>query len=270
MNPDDPRLTAYALGEFDVAGRAEIEQILREEPVIAAEIEMTRQFAETLSLRLKSECVESLHTGQRAEVLACAARETPRGTHASPRQNSGWLALAAGVVLGIGLALLFPALNSLRVHPIAAGGRQSGLRDGSDVRVSLDAEPARLEENLVVVNEWSLEGITPVLTNLHGVLWAPGRMAFNGGDSVLHFDTKLPVIEFTPPPVAPNPIPVLKANRRNVYRPAAGPKTLREARYATAPTPLPAPDWGASAEELALPEDRSHAMEFPASSANFR
>ena len=248
MNPDDPRLTAYALGELDADGRAEIEQLLRENPVIAEEIEASRKFAEVLRLRLKSERAEPLLAGQRAEVLACAARARPRRPHAFPRPMPGWLALAAGVVLGIGIALLFPALNSLKVPPVV-NGRVPGLLDGSDVRVALAAEPAMPEENFAVLDEWPLEAARPVFPNLYAPAGAAGRMAFNGGESVLHFDTKLPVIEFSPPLVAQNDAPVATANRRNFPRQIAGAKTLREARYATAPAAQAAPEWDPRADE---------------------
>lgn len=257
MNPDDPRLTAYALGELDAAGRAEIAQLLRENPVIAEEIEASRTFAEMLRLRLKNERAEPLLAGQRAEVLACAARATPRRPHAFPRQMPGWLALAAGVVLGIGIALLFPALNSLKVPPLVSG-RVPGLLDGSDVRVMLAAEPAMSEETLVVLNEWPLEAGRPVFPNLHAPAWVAGRMAFNGGESVLHFDTKLPVIEFSPPLVAQNEAPVSTANWRNFSRQNAGARVLREARYATAPVPPTVPDWDTRAvERVDFPENQT-------------
>ena len=249
MNPDDPRLTAYALGELDAASRVEIEQLLRENPVIAEEIEASRKFAEMLRLRLKNEPAESLLAAQRAEVLACAARSMPPRTLAFPRQVSWWLALAAGVVLGIGIALLFPALNSLKVQPTSAGASLIIPRDGTDVRVALAAEVAVSEDNLVVLNEWPLEGMPPAFPNLRAPAWAAGRMVFNGGDPVLHFDTRLPVIEFSPPPVAQNAAPVATANRRNSSRPTTGAKTLREARYATAPAPQAAPEWDMRTEE---------------------
>src|SRR5678815_4229322 len=70
MNPDDPKLTAYALDELDAAERAEIEQVLREHPEAAAEVEATRTFAADLRVRLQRERAEPLHTEQRAEVLA--------------------------------------------------------------------------------------------------------------------------------------------------------------------------------------------------------
>ena len=257
MNPDDPRLTAHALGQLDAAGRAEIEPLLRENPALAEEIEATRKFAEMLRVRLKGERAEPLHAeplhaGQRAEVLAMRRR-----ARVFSRPIGGWLALAAGVVLGIGIALLFPALNSLHVPLTAAGGGVKLRPDGSDVRVSLDAEPARMMEDFVVLNEWPLEVTLPVFPNPP----AAGRIAFASGDPVLHFETKLPVIEFSPAPVAQIAAPVSTANRRNFSRQTTGAKTLREARYATAPVPPPAPEWDTRAVQRGF---------VPEGSADFR
>lgn len=248
MNPDDPRLTAYALGELAAEERAEIEQFLREQPEMAAEMEASRQFAEALSMRLKGEHAEPLLDAQRAEVLAFAARETPR-VQPLPRQLPSWLTLAAGVAVGIGVALLFPVLNSLKVQPATASARPAGVRDASDVRVSLVDEPASAAEDFVVLNEWPTGGFAPVVSNPIGAMWSWVRVPFSVTDSVLHFDTRLPVIEFSAQPVAQNPAPVSSASRRTISRPSAGAKTLREARYATAPAPMPAPDWDTRAEK---------------------
>ena len=264
MNPDDPRLTAYALGELDADGRAEIEELLREEPVIAAEVVATRQFAKILRVRLKSERAESLHSGQRAEVLACAARAMPRRTHSFPRQITGWLALAAGVVLGIGIALLFPALNSLKVPPTRAGVRQSSPQDGSDVRVALAADPAPPDGDAVVVNDWPLEGAMPVFPNPHGAMWAVGRMTSHDGDSVWHFDTKLPAIEFSPPPVAQNAAPISASDH---FSAGGEREDLARARYATAPFSSAAVEWDTRAGNGG---NQEQARELPARSKHFR
>ena len=256
MNSDDPRITAYALGELDAAARAEIEPLLREEPGLAAEIEATRNFSEMLRVRLISERAEPLLAAQRAEVLARLVPKMPRSAPALPRQLPGWLALAAGLVLGAGIALLFPALNSLRTPTMAKSGGTPALRDGSDVWVSLGAEPAQYVEDLVVMEDWPLETAPSAGRNPPAVVWNAGRLAFPVGGSVLHFDTRLPSIDFSPPLAAQSATLASPAQRRNVSRPGAGTKTLREARYATAPSPLAAPDWDtrAKAPALALPE----------------
>ena len=253
MNPDDPRLTAYSLGELDSAGRADVERLLHEEPRLAADIEETRQFSEILRVRLKSERAEPLLAAQRAEVLAGADRAMPQEASAFSRRIPAWLTLAAGVAAGIGIALLFPALNSLRVHPVDGGGRQSAPRDGSEVRVSLIADPAPSDEgDLVVLNEWPAGGKMPLLPNAPGIVWSSARTVLHGEDAVFHFDTRLPSIEFSAPPVAQNAAPVLPASRRAISRPASEARTLREARYSAAPAPSPVSGWSTSGEERGL------------------
>ncbi len=258
MNPDDPRLTAYALGELEPAERAEIEQLLREEPGVAAEIEAGRLFAETLRFRLKRERAEPLLAAQRAEVLACTVRDLPSRAVAVPRRIPGWLTLAAGVAVGIGVGLLFPVLNSLKVRPTATVAKAPGLRDGSDVRVSLLGESTPIVEDLVVLNEWPSDGMPPMVSNSTGVLWALARMPFSESDAGFHFETMLPVIEFSTPLAVQNTAPVSSTSRRNNSRQSTGAKTLREARYASAPTPLPAPEWDTRAVEREdLPENQA-------------
>lgn len=73
MNFDDPKITAYALGELESAeDRAAIEALLREHPELSAELEETRAVAQILRRELKAEDGEVLTTAQRKEVLAAA------------------------------------------------------------------------------------------------------------------------------------------------------------------------------------------------------
>jgi hypothetical protein len=152
MNPDDPKLTAYALDELDAAERAEIEQLLREHPEAAAEVEATRTFAADLRDRLQRERAEPLRAEQRAEVLACMAAEQPRKVVAFPRRVAAWLALAACVLVGVGWALFFPALNAMKSasHKVTVFSpeplKASKARDGSEVHIALGKEEMRLAE----------------------------------------------------------------------------------------------------------------------------
>ena len=110
MNIDDPKLTAYALDELDPAERAEIEHLLRDDPAAVAELEATRAFAAQLRARLHTERAEGLHPAQRAEVLASVAVvERPGNVIAFSRRAAAWSALAASVVIGVGIALLLVA-----------------------------------------------------------------------------------------------------------------------------------------------------------------
>src|SRR5436190_16808410 len=78
---DDPRLTAYALGELDPAEAAEIEKLLADSPAAKAVVEETRELAGLLSSRLATEPALMLSDAQRAAILAAADRHE---THPAP------------------------------------------------------------------------------------------------------------------------------------------------------------------------------------------
>ncbi len=145
MNLDDPKLTACALNELDPADRAEMEQLLCENPAAAAEVEATRAFAAQLGLRLKAERADALHPAQRAEVLASLPAK-PRNVIAFSRRAAAWSAIAASVLIGVGIALLFPALNAVKENAVSSKSRSRTLpvatiTDGSQIGVGLTPEP---------------------------------------------------------------------------------------------------------------------------------
>jgi len=55
LSPDDPKLTAYALGELDAAERAAIEAVLADSPEARAVVEEIRAAAERLTSELAAE-----------------------------------------------------------------------------------------------------------------------------------------------------------------------------------------------------------------------
>ena len=243
MNPDDPRLTAYALNELNPAERAEMERLLRDDSIAAEEVETMRAFTVQLRTRLHAEPQLGLHPAQRAEAQALAARETPK-PKAFVGQGGRWLALAAGVALGVGIALLFPALNSWKPGRVVAGSAQSRPRSGEDVQVSLNAESLVAAKEAIVSVEWSRDEMPPGIPNLPVVTWSVGRMTFEVGDPSMRFDVKLPTIDFSPPPTAPVAVRASSEIPRAKARATTGAKTLREARYATVPAPAtPIFDW---------------------------
>ncbi len=61
--PDDPRLTAYALGELEGAERAAVEAALRDDPAVRAVVEEIRATAALLSSALAEEAAADLPTG---------------------------------------------------------------------------------------------------------------------------------------------------------------------------------------------------------------
>ncbi len=173
MNTDDPKFTAYALDELDPAERAEIEQLLRDNPAAAAELEATRTVAAQLRTRLQAERAEGLHPAQRAEVLASVATETPRNVIAFSRRAAAWSALAASVVIGVGLALLFPALNRAQKRGDLTQSRfpnapVATITDASQVRVKLEspaeppAGPEPMPSSAVVENSIEVKRSAPI------------------------------------------------------------------------------------------------------------
>ena len=60
LSPDDPRLTAYALGELEGAERAAVEAALRTDPALRAEVESIRATSAQLARALAAEEMPAL------------------------------------------------------------------------------------------------------------------------------------------------------------------------------------------------------------------
>ena len=121
MKTDDPKFTAYALGELDANERAEVEALLREEPALSAEVESTRALAAQLRRELHAEPDAPLTPAQRAEVLAAAPAPALAKVTTFPARR--WLPLAASIALVAGVSALIvrqefrekAALSALRI-----------------------------------------------------------------------------------------------------------------------------------------------------------
>src|SRR5437764_1288632 len=69
LTPDDPKLTAYALGELEGEKRVEVEAMLRLNPALRAAVDEIRATAAQLETALAAE--------PEAESIAAAARNSP-------------------------------------------------------------------------------------------------------------------------------------------------------------------------------------------------
>ncbi|MDB6016533.1 MAG: von Willebrand factor [Pedosphaera sp.] len=116
-NSDDPRLTAYALGELDEATRKEIESQLAASEADRLEVEETTKLAEMLTRELRTEPMPALNSNQVAAIEA-KIEEKPEGPRAS---FSEWLALQfnllnpklsifATLLVVIGIIIVFAGL----------------------------------------------------------------------------------------------------------------------------------------------------------------
>lgn len=154
MNIDDPKLTAFALDELSPAERAEIESLLRENPVVASEIEATRDFAGKLRGQLRAEEAVALLPRQRAAALAQMAAAFAPDAEASARSGrkreenapdrkvivspvvwwrQPWLSSAAAAVVIVGLsAMWFSRKTAPHYTPPAKGGAQIRVSTATD------------------------------------------------------------------------------------------------------------------------------------------
>src|SRR5262245_43195617 len=98
IDKNDPRLTAYALGELDDADRAVVVPALAESPALRAEVAAIQRMAEVLTNEFDAAPAEHLDAARRAVVEAAA--EAPKRV-AGGRVFTLWLssALAASVAL---------------------------------------------------------------------------------------------------------------------------------------------------------------------------
>jgi Ca-activated chloride channel family protein len=101
FDPDDPRLTAFALGELEGDERSAVESQLADHPEARAAVEEVRALARLLTEGLRAEPAPGLSDAQRRTIAAHLDR--PAAVPFRPRW--GRLALAATLLLGLGLGL---------------------------------------------------------------------------------------------------------------------------------------------------------------------
>jgi hypothetical protein len=119
VEPNDPRLTAYALGELDADEARELEAQLDDEA--RAEIEAIQHTAALLERELATEEGPGLDTGRRERIEAeMAEKPAPRPIPIRTKKSRGWMwAVAAGLPVAFVLGSL--ALSTSRnSEPMAA------------------------------------------------------------------------------------------------------------------------------------------------------
>lgn len=119
---DDPKLTAYVLGELDDNERADVESLLESNAEARSVVEEIRETAKLLETELASEVALGLSDGQR-EVIETKAAEINGRADSSPLMTSSFwrryrvpLALAASIVFVVGtLSVMIPSVQRARV-----------------------------------------------------------------------------------------------------------------------------------------------------------
>ena len=136
FNPDDPRWTAYALGELDPAERAHLDQVCETNPAARKHVEELRTFAGGLKKALATEPALELRPDQRA---ALQTTPEPPSILRFPLHWAVSIGAAAALVLMIGYSLFEtrpPQLAQQQPDVIA------GAKSESTIEVALVEEPA--------------------------------------------------------------------------------------------------------------------------------
>lgn len=216
MNANDPILTAYALDELDPRERAQIEQLLRENPQAADEADEVRKVASILNSTLRLEPAAGLSEDHREAVLRAAGvlhlKPAPQSVIEGPSWWQSWqfaATAAACMVFGFGAYAIFDALTESRPkyaseQPSKPGAMMIGVpTDDADTRYhqpGTDTAMSRPRE--------TVEGPVQAQITSTGQRTLPGKITvFSPAiDSELTPPTSLPEIPVTlePAPVATN------------------------------------------------------------------
>lgn len=143
IQSNDPRLTAYALGELDEAERVELDALLRERSDLRDEIEAIRAVAGDLREELSHEPAPQLSAEQRASIKARAAGQSAGlrlagGGERTIRPAAWWWRIglsgaAAVLLLGVFVPLMMRGGGSdtnLLVHGRDEEGARESRGDG--------------------------------------------------------------------------------------------------------------------------------------------
>lgn len=119
IEKDDPRLTAYALGQLEGRDRDAFEKELDQDPAAQAEVEAIRKMATRIGATLEKEPAQALAPAQRASI--------ERAAGARPWRYRWTVATAAGLLVAV-FALSFHLLTKQPVTVESAETRRDRLR----------------------------------------------------------------------------------------------------------------------------------------------
>jgi len=122
IHPDDPKLTAYVLGELDETERAEIQRAIVESESLRQAVEGIRETVTVLESELSVTTVAGLTSTQREAIEKAAARTNGADASSAPLNlhffRRYWVPLSVAasvvVVLGVGASTMLPSLSRAR------------------------------------------------------------------------------------------------------------------------------------------------------------
>ncbi|MBI2479007.1 MAG: VWA domain-containing protein [Planctomycetia bacterium] len=152
INSDDPRLTAYVLGELDTTERTEIEAALAASPELQAEVDLIRQTAALFDESLQSEESPALTNEQRDAIeRRSSTASVELANRATSSKGSFWRRHVVGImatsIAGLLLvALLLPSFQAAResTRRVADGKAEGERLHGLSDRPSTEESPDEL------------------------------------------------------------------------------------------------------------------------------
>jgi hypothetical protein len=153
LDPNDPKLTAYALGELDAAERSAVESELAASPAARQELEEIREVATMLTEQLKSEPHGGMSDLQRIAIEEQAARLR------KPPVRVPWtgLAVAASLLAAIGAYLYFHQKPS----DVVATGPGVTKPDDDAIRAATDKRKPGKSRSTTPDSDESLDPMSP-------------------------------------------------------------------------------------------------------------
>jgi hypothetical protein len=149
IDKNDPRLTAYALGELEADAAAAFEAALTDDAAAQAEVSDIRRAADDLRLALADECAPALTDDQRETIRASAAR-SPAERRRARLHLLYWTVTAAAACLVIAFALRPRGGTGLQYLPLARQGATEAAAPphaAADVLARHRTGPAATERN---------------------------------------------------------------------------------------------------------------------------
>lgn len=135
FDPNDPRLTAYVLGELEGEERAAIEALVREDEQAAALVAERRETAATLSAELGSSEADTLTSSQRAAIdRAIAGAGGAKGRRPGRRRRFTRIAAVAASLLVVAAATVTYFATESREGAVAYQYRVFGAADPGELQ----------------------------------------------------------------------------------------------------------------------------------------
>ncbi len=164
INSNDPKLTAYVLGELDDEERAAVEAEINGSPELQETVKGIREATELLTAQLGAQSTPSLTDDQREEIHEKSAKSGPSSVEDAPaverpagdhrRRFVALFVAASLLILAVGIAALIqfgPQISSSVVSLQSSADDDAdlsiGFNDLSDTEEMLDADVQAFEDS---------------------------------------------------------------------------------------------------------------------------